>query len=466
MPNSSSSATAAVPSPPVGAMRPTHSSSAAPAPMLSMLDVMALIVGIVIGAGIFSAPAMVAGAAGSVEAMLLAWVIGGVISVAGALCYAELATTYPNAGGDYHYLRMAFGEKVSFLFAWARLTVIPTGSIALLGYIFGDYSSQIYSFGPGSAAIYAVVMIVALTALNLIGLRSGKRVQNLLTLIEVAGVLFIIGAGLFLTPGTAPVTAAATQTGSAPQWGLVLVFVMLTYGGWNEAAYVSAETVGPKRNLPRALFWSLALITVFYLLVNIAYVKVLGLAGMAESKAVAADVLRAVMGPTGAQIISALIAVSAITSANATILTAARTTYAFGRDEPMFSFLGRWNARHHAPTNAFLVQGAIALALVGMGALTRSGFKTMVEYTAPVFWLFFLLTGISLFVLRRRNADRDRPFSVPLYPLTPLLFCATSAWLLYSSVQYTGIGALVGIAVLAVGAVLLCLRRPPARPAP
>ena len=241
---------------------------------------------------------------------------------------------------------------------------------------------------------------------------------------------------------------------------------MLTYGGWNEAAYVSAETIGPKRTLPRALFWSLALITTVYLLVNIAYVKVLGLAGMAGSQAVAADVLRAVMGPMGAQIISALIAVSAITSANATILTAARTTYAFGRDEPMFAFLGRWNARHHAPTNALLVQGAIALALVCLGALTRSGFKTMVEYTAPVFWLFFLLTGISLFVLRRRNADKDRPFSVPLYPLTPLLFCATSAWLLYSSVQYTGVGALVGIAVLAVGAVLLVWRRPPSTPAP
>jgi amino acid transporter len=430
-----------------------------------MIDVMALIVGIVIGAGIFGAPAMVAANAGSVGTMLTAWVMGGLISVAGAMCYAELATTYPNAGGDYHFLRMAFGERLSFLFAWARLTVIPTGSIALLGYVFGDYSTKIHDFGPGSSAIYAALMILALTALNIIGLRSGKRVQNLLTVIEVGGVLFIIGAGLFFAPATAPVAAAAATTGTA-HWGLLLVFVMLTYGGWNEAAYVSAETIGPGKNLPRALFLSLALVTVVYLLVNIAYVKVLGLAGMAGSKAVAADVLNAVMGQTGAQIISALIAISAITSANATILTAARTTYAFGRDEPMFAFLGRWNARHHAPTNALLVQGAIALALVALGALTRSGFETMVEYTAPVFWLFFLLTGISLFVLRRRNPGRARPFSVPLYPLTPIVFCATCAWLLYSSVQYTGIGALVGIAVLAVGALLLFLRRAPSTPAP
>ena len=463
MPNSSSSATAAV-SPSRVAGAPVRATTS-PSPLLSTIDVIALVVGVVIGAGIFSAPAMVAGAAGSVGAMLAAWVVGGLISVAGAMCYAELATTYPNAGGDYHYLRMAFGERLSFLFAWARLTVIPTGSIALLGYVFGDYSSQIYSFGPASAAIYAAVMIVALTALNIVGLRSGKRVQNLLTLVEVGGVLFIIGAGLFLAPATAPTAAAASAAGSAPQWGLVPVFVMLTYGGWNEAAYLSAETIGAKRNLPRALFWSLGLVTLLYLLANIAYVKVLGLGGMAGSQAVAADALNAVMGTTGAQIISALIAISAITSANATILTGARTTYAFGRDESMFRFLGRWNAGHHAPTNALLVQGAIALALVVMGAFTRSGFKTMVEYTAPVFWLFFLLTGISLFVLRRRNPGQARPFSVPFYPLTPLLFCATSAWLLYSSVQYTGIGALVGMAVLAVGALLLLVRRPPSPPA-
>jgi amino acid transporter len=431
-----------------------------------MVDVIALVVGVVIGAGIFGAPAMVAGASGSVGAMLAAWAVGGLISIAGAMCYAELATTYPNAGGDYHYLRMAFGEKVSFLFAWARLTVIPTGSIALLGYIFGDYSSQIYSFGPASAAIYAALMIVALTALNITGLRSGKRVQNLLTLVEVGGVLFIIGAGLFFAPEAAQAPAAASSSGGSAQWGLMLVFVMLTYGGWNEAAYVSAETIGPKRNLPRALFFSLGLVTLLYLLANIAYVKVLGLAGMAGSQAVAADVLNAVMGKPGAQIISALIAISAITSANATILTGARTTYAFGRDEPMFAFLGRWNARHHAPTNALLVQGAIALGLVALGLMTRSGFKTMVEYTAPVFWLFFLLTGISLFILRRRHPGQARPFSVPLYPLTPLVFCASSAWLLYSSVQYTGVGALVGMAVLAAGAVLLLLRRPPSPPAP
>jgi len=430
-----------------------------PRKLLGTLDVMALIIGIVIGAGIFSAPALVAANSASVPQMMLAWVIGGAISICGALVYAELATSHPNAGGDYHFLRLAYGDKLAFLFAWARLTVIPTGSIALLGYVFGDYATQIYSLGAYSSAVYACLMVVVLTAINLVGLRSGARTQNILTLLEVLGVLFIIGAGLFMTPDPAGVAQSAdAATRGATQWGLILVFVMLTYGGWNEAAYVSAEVVGPNRNMPRALFWSLAIVTVTYLLVNLAFVRVLGLEGAGATDAVAADMLRVLMGERGAQIISLLIAISALTSANATILLASRTVFAFGRDEPMFAALGRWNMRHDGPTTAMLTIGLISLALVLLGAITRSGFATMVDYTAPVFWFFFALTGLSLFVLRRRFPDRPRPFSVPFYPVTPIVFVCTCLYLLYSSVVYTGVGALVGIGVLAVGAVLLLFR--------
>lgn len=435
-----------------------------PRPQLSTLDTVALVVGLVIGAGIFSAPALVAGNAATPGHMLMAWVFGGLLSLVGAMCYAELATAHPHAGGDYHYLRLAFGDKVSFLFAWARLTIIPTGSIALLGYVFGDYASQVVNIGPYSSAVYAAVMVVVLTAINIIGLKSGKWTQNLLTLLEVGGVVLIIVAGLLLSPAEAPAAAATASTATAPavtQWGLVLIFVMLTYGGWNEAAYISAEVIGPRRTLPLALFWSLCIVTALYLLVNLAYLNGLGMSGMAGSSAVAADTMRALVGPQGANWISTLIAISALTSANATILTGARTNYAFGRDTPMFRALGVWNTHKGAPVNALLAQGAIALGLVLLGAVTRSGFATMVEYTAPVFWLFFVLTGIALFVLRRRMPDLPRRFKVPLYPLTPLVFCASSAYLLYASLVHTGIGALVGLGVLASGAVLLLFRGPP-----
>ncbi|WP_420226635.1 APC family permease [Pigmentiphaga litoralis] len=433
-----------------------------PRPQLSTLDTIALVVGLVIGAGIFSAPALVAGNAATPSHMLMAWVFGGLLSLVGAMCYAELATAHPHAGGDYHYLRLAFGDKVSFLFAWARLTIIPTGSIALLGYVFGDYASQVINIGPYSSAIYAAVMVIVLTAINIIGLKSGKWTQNLLTLLEVGGVVLIIVAGLLLSPAEAPAAAAsaAPTTPAVTQWGLVLIFVMLTYGGWNEAAYVSAEVIGPRRTLPLALFWSLCIVTALYLLVNLAYLNGLGMSGMAGSSAVAADTMRALVGPQGAGWISTLIAISALTSANATILTGARTNFAFGRDTPMFRALGVWNTRKGAPVNALLAQGAIALGLVMLGAVTRSGFATMVEYTAPVFWLFFVLTGIALFVLRRRMPDLPRRFKVPLYPLTPLVFCASSGYLLYASLVHTGIGALVGLGVLASGAVLLLFRGP------
>ncbi|HWP43419.1 MAG TPA: APC family permease, partial [Blastocatellia bacterium] len=221
----------------------------------------------------------------------------------------------------------------------------------------------------------------------------------------------------------------------------------------------SAEIRGPRRNIARALLVSMCVVAALYVLINIAYMNGLGLQQMARSEAVASDLMQAVAGPRGAQLISVLIAISALTSANATILMGARSNYALGRDFSIFSALGRWSDRAGAPINALLVQGGITLALVLLGTMTRKGFETMVEYTAPVFWLFFFLTGVSLFILRAREPHAPRPFRAPLYPLTPILFCATSAYLFYSSLAYTGLGALIGVAVLAAGAVMLWVAR-------
>jgi amino acid transporter len=432
---------------------------AEPKPALSMFDAVALIVGIVVGAGIFRTPSLVAGNAGGIEAFITAWVLGGVVSLVGALCYAELTTAFPSAGGDYHFLVRAFGKRLAFLFAWARMSVIQTGSVALLAFIFGDYISQIYSLGEYSSVIYAVLAVTVLTGINIIGLKSGTGTQKLLTTAEVLGVVLIIIAGFFFTPGSDQTTAvAAADSTAAASFGLTMVFVLLTFGGWNEAAYISAELrTGKtgKRRMAKALILGIVIITILYLLVNFAYLNALGLAGVARSEAVAGDLMRVAFGETGVVLIAVLVAVSALTSANATIFTGARTNYAMGRDFPVFAPLGRWNDNASAPVNAFIVQGLISLALVCLGLLTRKGFETIVEYTAPVFWFFFLLVGISLFVLRRREPDANRPFRVPLYPLTPLVFCLTSAYLLYSSLAYTGWGAFVGVGVLLVGALLL-----------
>ena len=430
--------------------------AAQPEPVLDLRDAIGLIVGIVVGAGIFKAPSVVAANAGGAWTMLAAWLLGGIVSLIGALCYAELATAFPHAGGDYHFLTRAYGRKLSFLFAWARLAVITTGSIALLAFVFGDYCTRLYALGEQSSALYAALIVIVLTAVNIAGVKAGTGTQNWLTIVEVLGLLVVAVAGLVLAPAAATTAVPAAELGQ-PAFGVCMVFVLLTYGGWNEAAYISAELKDVRRNMLRALVWSMFILTALYLLVNLAYLRGLGLAGMARSQAVAADLLQQVWGSASARLISVMIAVSALTSINATIIVGARSNYALGCDWPVLGFLGRWNARTGSPTQALLVQGAVALALIAFGAFMRQGFETMVDYTAPVFWLFFLLTGLALFVLRWREPQRARPFRVPLYPLLPLAFCASSAWLLYSSLAYTRLGALVGVAVLAAGVPLLAL---------
>lgn len=419
---------------------------------LSIVDAAAIIVGIIIGAGIFKTPALVAANSGSEAVMLGAWLLGGVISLIGALCYAELATAYPHAGGDYHFLRRAFGRNLSFLFAWARISVIQTGSIALLAFVFGDYLATLFNIGAHSAPVYATLIIIVLTALNASGLRQGSRAQNVLTQVEVLGLVFIGIVGLALAaPAETAVAAQPASSAAAPAFGLAMVMVLLTYGGWNEAAYVSSEIRGFPRNVVYALCASIGLVTLLYLLVNAAYLHGLGLERMARSETIATDLMRNALGDAGAIVVSALVAVAALTSINATMITGARMTYAFGQDYAALGFMGRWNARASTPVNALVVQALVALALVGLGTLTRQGFSTVVEYTAPVFWLFFFLTGVSLFVLRIKDPAAARPFRVPLYPLTPMLFCATCLYMLASSLAYTGVGAAVGVAVLAAG---------------
>jgi amino acid transporter len=200
---------------------------------------------------------------------------------------------------------------------------------------------------------------------------------------------------------------------------------------------------------------SLVFITGLYLLVNWTFLAALGVNGVASSRAVATDVVHRALGAHGARLIGLLVVVSSLTSANAAIFTGARSCYALGRDFRAFSVVGRWRTASGTPANALLAQGAIALALVAVGGFTRRGFETMVEYTAPVFWLFLFLTGVGLIVLRWRDPARPRPFRVPLYPLTPLVFCASSGYLVYASLAYAGPGALVGASVLALGVVLL-----------
>jgi len=364
----------------------------------------------------------------------------------------------PHAGGDYHYLNRAFGFVPAFLYAWARLVVIQTGSIAMVAFLVGDYASEIFRLGPFSSSWYAALTIVFLTAVNVAGIQQGKWTQRLLAAGILFGLLVVSAIGFCAAGPVHPVS----QSGIAPgqqALGTAMIFVLLTFGGWNEASFLSAEVRRGRLNTLKVLLYSIATVTAVYLLVNISLLNSLGLPAMASSTAVMADMMQNILGTTAGSVVSLLILLAAVSTMNASIITGARTNYALGRDFPMLGILGRWQERRQTPVNALLVQGGVALALVAWGTGAHDGFVRMVEYTAPVFWLFILMVGVSVILLRRRYPDLPRPFRVPLYPLTPLVFIAICVFMLWASLAFTGRGSWVGVCVLLSGIPLVILAK-------
>jgi basic amino acid/polyamine antiporter, APA family len=430
-----------------------------PTRSLSLFDSMSIIVGVIVGATIYQSH-QIAREVPSPAALVSVWLAGGAAALVGALCYAELATTYPRDGGTYVYLSRAFGPRIGFLFAWAELWIVRPGSIGAMAFVFADYANALVPIGDGPVPliIYAAATVVVLTGINLMGLKEGKWTQNLLTVTKVIGLLLVIVVGLSQSRLLSPVTAA-----TATNFPLAFIFVMFAYGGWNEVGFVAAEVKNPRRNIPWALLLGLAVVTAIYVLVNVAFSSALTFEGMQSSNAVAADVMRLAWGDVGARLISGLVCITTLGAINGQIFAGARIYYAVGRDRRDFGWLGRWNAATNTPTTSLIVQGLVCLVPIIVFGIYEEGFRRMVIYTTPVFFFFFLLVAVSLVLLRRREPDRSRPFHVPLYPLTPALFAATSLFMLYSSLEYgwnvRSVEALWSIVVLALGGLLSVILR-------
>ena len=435
----------------------TDDKQAQPRASLSLLDVSIMVVGIVIGIGIFKTPSLVANFVPNETYFIGMWVLGGFVTFVGALCYAELGSSRPSAGGEYQFLKDAYGPKVSVLFAWARCSVIQPGAIAAVAFVLGDYANVLLNLGPYGPAIYAVIGVLAVTGINFAGTMQGKSTQLVLALLTVAAVLVVAVAGF-----TAPAPSGPPAPPRDLVWGMAglsMVFVLLTYGGWNEAAYLSGELKDVKRNMVRALMLGVAVIVTLYLLINFAYLHALGMEGLRKSNAVGADLMKIVAGTSGAIVLSIIVCITASSTLNGTIFTGARSYYALGRDVSVFHRLGIWEERGQTPANGLIVQGIIAIALILYGSTTRDGFESMVAYTAPVFWLFMFLVAISIIVFRMREPSRELPFRVPLYPLPPLILAAACAWMFYSALAYAGWGSIMGVVVLAIGLPLIFLQR-------
>lgn len=455
-------------------------------PRLGLWDTVSILIGIVVGTSIFRASAAIFNFARGPYIALGLWGLGGALAWCGAVCYAELATTYPRDGGDYEYLNRAFGRWCGFLFAWAQLTTIISGNIAIMAYVFADYAGHIWMPLRKHELLLTVVPIIALSAVNAVGIAAGKFTQNALTIAKIVGLTgLVIAAVLSTSAGSKQPLgeAAAAESASLANPSLALVFVLYAYGGWAHTAYVAAEVRDQRRNLPRALVLGIAGITLIYLAVNAAYLHALGFDTARHATAPAADVLERTCGAWGGRAMSVLVMLSALGAINGMILTAVRIYAVWGADYPAFAWLATWNKRRAAPLAAITVQAVIATLLVfvvgtdsgraafdwllnavGLAALPwgqfAGGFEMLVAGSAPIFWVLTLLTGIAIFVLRFRDRQRPRPFSMPLYPLPAIVFCGTCLFMLRASFDYAQALSLLGFIPAAIGVVIWLVARP------
>ncbi len=427
---------------------------------LSLFDSTCLIAGIIIGVGIYQTAPDVARGAGSWWGVLVIWAAGGLLSLFGALGYAELASAYPREGGDYVYLGRAYGPWAGFLFGWIQLVIARPGDIAVVAFAFATYARAIHdpladSAFPYSQQLYAAGAVGVLTLVNIVGVRRGKWTQNLLTIIKVAGILAIVGIAAFaplassrdVSPGT---TATGTVTFDPFPLSIAMILVLFAFGGWNEMAYVAAEVKNARRNIVRAMVLGTVSVTAVYLLANGAFLRALGFGGMAASDAVAADAVASVLPAVGARLISALICISALGVVNGLIFTGSRISYAVGADHRVFRTLGSWDGRKGTPVRALLVQGAIAVMLI----VVLGSFVDAIIYTAPAVYSFYLATSMGVIVLRLREPTVKRPYRVTGYPVTTIIFCAACVFLVYSAVIYKPWIALGSLGLIGIGSVV------------
>ncbi len=415
------------------------------------------VIGGIIGSGIFATPNVVAQRVGTSGLALGTWVLGGLVALAGALCYGELGERSPKAGGQYVYLRDAFGPLPAFLYAWALLLVMATGAAAFVAVTFANYTARLLALPAAAVTPLAVGAIVLVCAINYVGVAPGAITQNIFTILKLVALAALIIAGLFLySPPNMlrlldPVTQPPASAGAAfVAVGAALVPVLFTYGGWQQTNFIAEEIVEPERNLPRALLIGVLVVIAVYVLANIVYLNVLGVDGLARSPAPAADVMERVFGPAGKVVISAGIAVSAFGFLDLVVLVTPRVFQAMAADGVFFRRIAELHPTHRTPTAAIVLMGAWSIALT----LTKT-YGPLTDYVVFGDWIFFGLSVATLFVYRARERSAGAPallrFRTPGYPVVPALFVLSAIYVVVSSVGANPKNAAIGTALIGAG---------------
>jgi len=447
---------------------------AAPAPAtfarrLTLFDATMIVVAGIIGSGIFINPYVTARAVETPFLIVLVWVVGGAIALAGAFVFAELGTVLPQVGGQYAYFREAFHPLVAFLHGWSLLWIIQSAATAAVAVAFAQYLARLFDLRPtaevaGAAIVplLAGVVLLALAGFHALGVKPGALVVNAITFAKTLALAVLIAGAFLLARGDHGPGLTFTPLVPPGRHGLPLlsaflaglVPAMFSYGGWQNLNYVAEEVRDPVRTLPRAIRLGVVCVIVVYVAANVAYVHVLGAPGLAATETPAADAATRLFGETGGRAMALLIVISTFGFLNLALMTAPRVYYAMARDGLFFRALGRLSPRFRAPTAAILLQGGVATAF----ALTRA-YDRLLGYIVFADWIFFALAGVALLVLRRKLPGAARPYPTPGYPWVPLLFILAGAGIVIN-LFFTGLSdALAGTAVLALGVPIYFLWR-------
>lgn len=417
---------------------------------LGFTDLVMVTLGTVIGSGIFLVPGVVLRQTqGRVGLALSIWFIAGILSLLGAFTYAELGAMKPDAGGLYTYIRDAFGELPAFLYGWASFFVISSGSIATLAVAFTGYLGQIVSLSPIAAKAVSLLMILVITVVNVIGTRRSATMQNWTTGAKVLGLVALSVAMITLGHGERSVPSAiqpVSLMSLLPGIGVAMIGVLWAYEGWQYVTFSAGETRDPQRVFPRAIAIATFVLIVLYLLANFGYIAALGPIAVSQSDHVAADAMRAVLGPTSGNLLSALVLISIFSAANGLMLTAPRMYFSMARDGVFFQRLANIHPRFGTP--AFAV---VALAVWSAVLALTGTFEQLLTYVVFAGWIFYGLGAMAVFVYRRRQPDAIRPFRTPGYPVTPVLFVASAAALVLSTLVAQPLRGAVGLAAVLIG---------------
>jgi basic amino acid/polyamine antiporter, APA family len=412
---------------------------------LGLIDATLIVVGIVIGSGIFLLPNLIARNLPSAVAILGMWVAAGVLSYFGALAYAELGAMMPDTGGQYVYLREAYGEWCAFLCGWVFSLAAVPGGIAFLAVGFTIYLDHFIPLSAGMRIFVALALVCGLSLINAIGVREGVWVQRIFTSLKIAGLLLVIGAAVFAPAavrGNGPELPSLSYAG----FGIAMAACLMAYNGWSYVSFVAGEVKRPERNLPAALALGMGVVMALYVLANLAYLRVMTIPEIAVTERVGAAVAERVMGPSGAAALSMVVLLSIVGAINGCILTGARIPFAQARGGLFFASFGKIHPRFETPAFAIAMQALWTCMLIVTGS-----YASLSSYTIISAWIFYTMSVAAVWVLRRKKPDAPRPYRMLGYPTTLWLFLAVSIWFLIDALVNQPQVSLIALALAAAG---------------